>query len=469
MYRKNRKLFTFMLLYNFLIFSTNAFANVSGDLDNFFSNLGFDGNISSGTAYTSQAAGYYSAGSVFLRDRVKNIQIFHLDAPTIRSGCGGIDLFGGGFSFVNAEELTKFFQKIISNSAGYALNLALATEVPEIQHVLAYIQQIAQQVNQANLNSCDMAEDLVGGLWNRTRASQQHVCQDIGSQNNVFADWAAARQGCSTGTDFPQQISDASKDPRFQGSVVINKNLVWSTIRQNGFLSDDTELELAEFFMSLSGTIIYDANGNTTILYPLAGNRDLIKALLYGGQAQIYICDPDQEKQCLNPSLNDIKIDEASSLNRKVKDKINDLVIAVQNNNSEISPEQKGFLSAVNIPIFKFITVSLSLGRGVQALDLTSYSDLIAKDILEQYMHEILQVVEQSITTGTDYTPEIKKQLEDQIQASLVNVENIKTGSHADLQDAMKLIESVRVLEAEVTTNMSNQLKDNLNFNGGDI
>jgi len=458
--RKYKKIVIFVVLYNFTI---TAFPDVSGDLNNFFTNLGFDGNISSPSAYNSQAAGYYSGGSLFLRNRVKNLQIFHLDAPTIRSGCGGIDLFGGGFSFVNAQELTAFFHKIISNASAYSLHLALATEVPEIQHVLSYVQHMAQEINQANLNSCDMAEDLIGGLWPKTRASQQLICQDIGSHNNIFSDWAAARQKCSTGTDFPGQISDASRDPSFKSRVVINKNLVWSAIRQNGFLANDTEL--AEFFMSVSGTIIYDANGNTTVLYPLADDRGLIKALLYGDKAQIYSCGNDPQL-CLKPTLAVINIDKKSSLNQKVVDKINELVVAVQNDTA-ITPAQQGFLNSVNIPILKFITVSLSLGRGVQALDLTSYSDLIAKDLLKQYMLEALQIIKQSITTGTDYTPEIKKQLEDQMQQSLSSIESIKTNSHEDLQDMLQLIQTVRVLETEVTSNMSDQLKDNLNFSGG--
>jgi conjugative transfer pilus assembly protein TraH len=387
----------------------------------------------------------------------------HIDTPSFKSGCGGIDLFAGGFSFINSANITAFFQKIMSDSAGYALNLALETEVPEIAHSMQYIQQIAQKINNSNINSCNMAEDLVGGLWPKTRASQQQICQDIGSRSGgPFTDWADARQKCRTGGDFNTEMNDAANDPRYKNRVIVNKNLVWSAIQQNGFLSEDTQL--AELFMSLSGTITYDSNGKATVYYPLAKNRDLIKALLNGGTAQIYICD--ESKKCLNPNLGNITISKNDSLNQQVITIINEMVSEVQND-SGITDAQKGFLNTVSIPVLKFITASLSLKNGAEALDLTNYSDIIAKKLLEQYMLEALQIVQQSLTSG-DYPPEVQKQLDIQIQISLGDVENIKTTSHQDLQDVMVLIQNMRTLERESVTNMSNELKNNLNFSGAE-
>jgi len=452
-----RKLIAILLCF----LSLNGFASVSGDLGTFFGSLGFDGNITSGSAYQGQAGGYYSGGSFYLRNQVKNLQIMHIDAPSFRSGCGGIDLFMGGFSFIDAKQLVAFFQKIMSNAAGYALNLALETEVPEIAHAMQYLQQIAQKINDANVNSCEMAEDLVGGLWPKNRASQQQICQDIGSQHNEFSDWAAARQECGSGTAFPDKINEASKDPNYKDKVTVNKNLVWDAILKNGFLTGDHEL--AEFFMSLSGTVTYDDKGSATVYYPLTNNRDIIKAILTGGSAQIYVCD--EVEKCLKPHLSEINIRKEDGLNQRVVKIINELVDNVQND-APITNIQKGFLNSITIPVLKMITVSLSLGAGAQALDLANYSDVVAKDLLKQYMFEILQIVGQSVTGSTDYTPVVQQQLKDQIQKALADVENMKTSSHQDIQDVMSLVQNARTLEQEATAKMSDQMKDNLNFKG---
>ncbi|EHV93106.1 proliposignal peptidase II domain protein [Escherichia coli DEC7E] len=50
-----------------------------------------------------------------------------------------------------------------------------------------------------NLSSCQAAQGIIGGLFPRTQVSQQKVCQDIAGESNIFADWAASRQGCTVG------------------------------------------------------------------------------------------------------------------------------------------------------------------------------------------------------------------------------------------------------------------------------
>ena len=165
---------------------------------------------------------------------MRDIQIIHV-SPGYRAGCGGIDLFAGGLSFVQADQLIAFFKKVLLDAAGYSFNLALETTVPEIAHVLQYIQQIAQKINNSNMNSCDMAEDLVGGVWPKVRASQQQICQDIGSQSNAFSDWADARLQCSTGGAMNDQLNKAANDSKYKDQVLYNKNIVWDAIRKNSF------------------------------------------------------------------------------------------------------------------------------------------------------------------------------------------------------------------------------------------
>ena len=215
-----------VVLLMFLLLMNSGRADVNGDLGNFFSHLGYDGNVTRGHAYQGQEAGYYSGGSLFLRDQVRDVQIMHVDLPSYRAGCGGIDLFVGGFSFVDSDSINNFFQQIMNNAKGYAFQLAMETATPEIAHVIQYIQDVAQKMNNSNISSCEMAEDLVGGLWPRVRATQQHICQDIGSQTGAFRDWSFARQGCGVGTDFDDQIKKAKNDSHYSQSVVDHKNLV---------------------------------------------------------------------------------------------------------------------------------------------------------------------------------------------------------------------------------------------------
>ena len=78
----------------------SIYASGSTDLGNFFDRIGFANNVTQSHSYQSQAAGFVSMGSIYARDQVRNIQLMHVDAPSIRAGCGGIDLTAGGFSFI---------------------------------------------------------------------------------------------------------------------------------------------------------------------------------------------------------------------------------------------------------------------------------------------------------------------------------------------------------------------------------
>ena len=448
-----------------LIFAvtTGAFADVAGDLGNFFTSLGYAGNITPGTAYQGQAAGYYSGGSVFLRDRVRNVQLINIDPPTLRNGCGGIDLFTGGFSFVNAEEITKFFQQIMSNAGGYMFDLALETAVPEIAHAMQYIQNLAQEINANNFNSCEMAETLVGGMWPRTKATQQHICKDLGNYSGKFADWAEARQKCSEVGKYNETMNKAKEagNEQYEKSVIVNKNLIWDALNKSGYLKDDPTLR--EFFMSLSGTIIYGngSEGNVRIYNPLAKDRKVLKAMLEGGKAAIYKCSGNEHVKCLKITQIETEIKKEKSLYEKVKKTINELVTAVANDNGPLDPKLKGFLETVKFPLLKFITTHLMANQAVMAMSIANYSEAISKSLLMQYMYEALQVVEHSLS-NTDYAPEIHKQLIDQIHSAMSYVEMIKAESRNDIQDLMKFIESSKSTEKEITARTVGKLKRNL-------
>ena len=235
----------------------------------------------------------------FLRNQVKQYQLVSVELPSFSGGCSGIDAFLGSFSLLSTAQLTQMIKNIMSSGGAYAFDLALTTTIPQIKTVKDYIQKYVNDINNANINSCNTAEDLVGGLWPKTQNSQQQICRDMGSHQGVFTDWAAARQGCGTGGQFDRGMGDGGARKK---EVIINKNLVWDALAHNGLTNSDSEL--AEMLMSLSGSIIIKKKGDQAqriTLMSMAHSQAILKALLYGGQAKIYVCD--ETSRCLNPSI----------------------------------------------------------------------------------------------------------------------------------------------------------------------
>src|SRR5579864_1733488 len=75
----------------------NAFANTSGRMDTYFSNALGSASVTGPTAYKGQSMGYYTMGNLSMRAPQANLQLAGVQLPSIKAGCGGIDIFTGGF------------------------------------------------------------------------------------------------------------------------------------------------------------------------------------------------------------------------------------------------------------------------------------------------------------------------------------------------------------------------------------
>ncbi len=133
----------------------------------------------------------------------------------------------------------------------------------------------------------------MGGLFPRNQVAQQKVCQDIAGESNIFADWAASRQGCSVGGQM-DKVQDKASD-KDKERVMKNINIMWDALSKNRLF--DGNKELKEFVMTLTGTLIFGENSEITPLPARTTDQDLIKAMMEGGTAKIYHCN-DSDK-CL--------------------------------------------------------------------------------------------------------------------------------------------------------------------------
>src|SRR3990167_7705157 len=178
-------------------------AAMQDNLERAFQSLGMASNITKEGGYQDQLGGFYTGGSVFARSKVNNPDLFTLQLPHYRAGCGGIDLFLGGFSFINAQEFTQLLRNIGSNASGYAFNLALATVTPQIKSVLDDLSAKVQHMTNQSINSCEAAATLVGGVWPQSDASSKLLCHAMGKDLGIASEvW---RKHHFEATPFPQE------------------------------------------------------------------------------------------------------------------------------------------------------------------------------------------------------------------------------------------------------------------------
>lgn len=452
-----------------VFFMPFALADVNSDLNSFFNGLGYSSNNTSPTAYQGQMAGYYTGGSVFLRNQVRNVQIASVTLPGYNAGCGGIDLFNGGFSFVNSAALEDVMKNVVNNAGTYAFMLGMDSYLPQESNIMKYLEDLQNTVNQASINSCQTGAALVGGLWPKTQTAEQQVCQTVGTGTGLFTDWAAAHQGCGVGGQTQAAFTKAASDPRFKNLLLGQGNLAWQALMQNGWTAGDPQL--AEFLMSLSGSLIIrqaptsqGALPTPSYLAPLATDASVIKALLYGGTADVYVCDTTTTLGCLNPEVSAISIASSNGLASQVQTILDGIVndVATQ---TPLSTADIGFLNATQVPILKFINVETAVSQG-QAVDVSKYTDLIAVDILNQYLEESLEVVASS-AHQLNWPEDLTAQFMQGITGSEQAVAQLNQNAWQQLSTVQQLVAQTQQEEQVLAGYLSSDVSQELDWANG--
>ncbi len=460
-------LFSLLITFSTFAYTTPVMADINTDLDHYFNKLGYSSNTSAPHAYHGQQAGYYTGGSISMRNQVRDTQIMQVSLPSYRSGCGGIDIYAGSLSLINEKEIVNMLQNVLNSAGAYAFTLALETATPELANVMKYWNDFTSKINQANLNSCEMAEGLVGGMWPKVRGAQQRVCEDIGTSNNYFSSWAQARQGCGIKGETEKMLESGKKDSRFKDLIVDNGNIVWQAIQKRAFLQNDKDL--AELFMSFSGTVVlYKDNGNIQHkTYPaLIENNDLVKALLQGGKATIYRCDTTEPDGCLQPKGDkEIIVSSDKAFKSRVAKLLRSMARKIVDDTA-LSDDEIGLLQSTSLPIYKMLNVQAAYLKDGNLPDVEQYADVIAADILYQYLHESLSIIKASVAV-LPYPDAILAEISPSIEKEMDELSKQRKNAYGQLAMSVQLIQQTQTIERMLAGDLSSEFASTLSWAKG--
>lgn len=126
-----------------------------------------------------QQRGYYSGGSFSARWPVKKDYLLTVQPPRIKAGCGGIDIFTGGISFMNFDYLVKKLERILQSAPAAAFDLALNVLCEPCSKAIKSIESIANALNGMSLDDCKASKAIAAYAMDKTDA------QDLfGDANN---------------------------------------------------------------------------------------------------------------------------------------------------------------------------------------------------------------------------------------------------------------------------------------------
>lgn len=294
-----------------ILFQAALIGDINKELNNFFDSFGASANVSSADVYQGQKAGYATGGSVTVRNRVLTSKVATVNLPKIDAGCGGIDLYAGGFSFINNEKLVENLKSIAASSIGYAFFLGIETVSPQISNQLKTLQSWSNIINGMGINSCETAAQLVGSVWPRNEIASQHICKSFGNQQGINMSYLQPKY-CNTKEERNTVIKDVNE--KYPNLLQGNYNLAWKAIQQQSAFAGQTDL--AELLMTITGTVV-SVDGKSKILPSRITNQSFLKSLLEGGEGSIYRCD--SHKQCLTVKEESIIFSGGNSWTGKVQ------------------------------------------------------------------------------------------------------------------------------------------------------
>ncbi len=378
-------------------------ANIASSMGDFFKGSSYM-NTTSGKVVHAQEANYITAGNAQIKTPSENIQIARIQLPSIQAGCGGINLFTGGFSFISKDEFVKIGKSIVQMAPAFGVNMALTYLDPAMKENLKELQDVIQKINEFNMSSCEAAEAILNGVSASfgDKESQQFMCKSYGTSINKFSDWLSSRDACSNTDTAMDMIDKADKAGKNPSLVKQNRNITWYILKKDHMLSSDTQID--ELIMSIVGTYIYGPKLESgTPITPL-NVKDIEQAIMDGGKVDFYHCndasDPTED-QCLTVTKQSVDIKVSDAFKTKVKNNIDALYSALINGES-IDKNQNllDFVDATGFPIIPEMKANLKLGEdpGVDGL-----IDVVSANMLRSYLQMLIDNLAQAFSNaGSD-------------------------------------------------------------------
>ena len=447
-----------------------ARADVASEMNGFFNDAGGAANVTGPTAFQGQSAGYYSLGNVWTRFPQKSVSPFNLQLPSARAGCGGIDLFSGSFSFINASEIVAMLKATANNALGFAFKLAIDSVSPEIGKVMDEFSQKAQLLNQMNISSCETAQALVGGIWPQMETTRSTICEAVGNSQGVFSDWAASRQGCNNGGQRDATLA-GNTDPAMKDQIIGDPhNYTWEALKKSSKFGAFDQA-FSEYVMTLVGTIVTtpptaSEHGPKVVIYGPA-EEAVVTALLDGTAnapaVKILKCDNDP---CTDVSDQTLSVPASSALRPRIATMIKSMSSKIRSDTA-LDAAEKQLLNMATVPIYKILAVQAYAHYALTDGEIQTLSEIVAVDLLNAMLDNMLDRVEQAKVFYQTADQETASQWRQQIAATRAKFAQRDVKLSNKLQVTMQIIDRSIMLESTLQNSMTPGMASALNFSRG--
>ncbi|MFZ5593751.1 MAG: conjugal transfer protein TraH [Pseudomonadota bacterium] len=453
-----------------------AGADVATDMNSFYASVGGGSSFSGAALYQGQSANYFSGGGFSARAPIRNFNLVSVQAPSIRAGCGGIDLFAGGFSFINATQLITMLKNIGSSALGYAFKLAIDTISPKIGGVLDQMQTYAAAINNQSINTCQAGMELVKGTLMVTGA-QQSMCEKMANSSGKAKDAAEARFLCQDQTYANSILGQANAGTLTGGTVSAAEqqkaaasvigNVVWQGMMDDAYLKADKEF--ARMLMSITGTVVLPkpaASGGAPEPNPwpqIVSFRTLLNASA-GVKEKIYKC-LDNDVECMVLDHEDVDL---GNIRKQVQQDLAAVVSKIATDTGSttvtLTASQEALLARTGLPVAQLIQVAADINGDLAGAIVMPYSEAIVADMLYSYMKSATDIARAALQRSNAGSQDWRESLTAQMNAAVAEAQaerNTRINQAGGMAD---VIEKIMLLQRKLAASFSPTMQQRLAF-----
>jgi len=131
-----------------------------------------------------------------------------------------------------------------------------------------------------------------------------------------------------------------------------------------------------------------------------------------------------------------------------------------------LSVEDISFLESTRLPLYKMLAVDVAYSRGNSVLNVADYADVIASDIVFQYLTDAIDTVLAASRT-LQFSDEILKQFRDDVYLARTQINETRQQTNTDIQVALDMVQKTQLLEQQLAGLLSSQLASQVQWANG--
>lgn len=381
-------------------------ANMGGYLDGLLSQM----KGLAPKAYEGQSRGYFVGGSASVRWGFQEQPLVSFTPPSLKVGCSGIDLVMGGFSYLNFEHLVQKLQAILSAAPAFAFKIALKTLCESCDNVITALENIANIINQLNVDSCQAAK-AIGG-WAGAQLGQaignKVDTGEVGGWfkgrtetfKNVTAGWKdwIEREAGKYDCRAYAQGTEAYKACELKVGKI---SFVTPLMRQAFSRMGQTDFPFEAIFRARFGDVYQDASETNKDNIPkVQVDTGCYEKATFGNNI-IEDMVTGTYKMKPNPSNTNAGCVDINNPNEGLEYKVEQVLISLKNkitSSSEPSPEELTLINATRIPVYRLMSLAALVDR------IGGSQDVLTDNFVEKFKRPIAVDIAWSATTTLSAT-----------------------------------------------------------------